>query len=87
MHGKPIGNSPLVNTFIFLNLLVLHIVESEWKGIEKPCLCQEFRCNDGVFCLDKSKVCNGEKDCPEGEDELIKKEYGKCRPPKRQNCR
>ena len=74
------------NNYSYLTSISIVLSAEKWTGIERPCLCQEFRCNDGIFCLDKSKICNGEKDCPSGEDELLK-EHGKCRPPINQTCR
>ena len=29
-----------------------------------------YRCHDGVKCLSPAKVCDGEADCPHGEDEV-----------------
>ncbi|CAL8088729.1 unnamed protein product [Orchesella dallaii] len=61
-------------------ILVLEtlLITAEWNKIESPCLCQEFRCKDGTFCLDKSKVCNGVRDCIGGEDERGYNGTGKC---------
>ncbi|CAG7816764.1 unnamed protein product [Allacma fusca] len=42
---------------------------AEWKAIENPCLCQQFRCNQGGICLHAQRACDGNKDCPGGEDE------------------
>lgn len=34
------------------------------------CSPNEFRCSDRLTCLQKHWVCDGEKDCPAGDDEL-----------------
>lgn len=34
-----------------------------------PCLSLEYQCNDRITCIHKSWVCDGEKDCPGGDDE------------------
>ena len=40
------------------------------------CVSPDFLCNDGT-CLDSVKVCDGIKDCSNGEDELYEKCNGK----------
>lgn len=29
----------------------------------------EYQCNDRITCIHKSWLCDGEKDCPQGDDE------------------
>jgi len=29
-----------------------------------------YRCREGMKCLSPAKVCDGEADCPHGEDEV-----------------
>jgi len=42
--------------FKFLQFHMLKYFIADWNRIEKPCLCKEFRCNDGVDCLKAGKV-------------------------------
>lgn len=40
---------------------------SEYVSVILACLAEQFAC-DG-FCLSMSKICNGVKDCVDGQDE------------------
>jgi very low-density lipoprotein receptor len=33
------------------------------------CHSAEFQCKDGITCLHRSWLCDGARDCPDGEDE------------------
>ena len=33
------------------------------------CPADTFSCNDGAHCISKNWVCNGDRDCPDGDDE------------------
>ena len=39
---------------------------------ETLCACPlgKFRCNDGETCYPASEICDGDKDCEAGEDEI-----------------
>ncbi|XP_035703802.1 limulus clotting factor C isoform X2 [Folsomia candida] len=37
--------------------------------LRNACKINQFRCDDGSKCLPTEKLCNGKKDCPQGEDE------------------
>ncbi len=39
--------------------------------ISSPCLQAEYQCSDRITCIHRSWVCDGEKDCPGGDDELM----------------
>ena len=43
---------------------------------QPPCKEDFFRCLDGTLCNSKKKLCDGNKDCSYGEDELSRREYG-----------
>lgn len=34
------------------------------------CLSGEYRCKDRVTCVQKTWLCDGERDCPGGDDEM-----------------
>lgn len=36
---------------------------------ESSCIQAEYQCSDGITCIHRSWVCDGEKDCPAGDDE------------------
>ena len=36
---------------------------------ESSCIQAEYQCSDGITCIHRSWVCDGEKDCPSGDDE------------------
>lgn len=36
---------------------------------ESSCVQAEYQCKDGITCIHRSWVCDGEQDCPEGDDE------------------
>lgn len=38
----------------------------------RNCLSNQFRCTDGT-CLDRNKLCDDHKDCPDGSDESVQK--------------
>ncbi|PRD22546.1 UNVERIFIED_CONTAM: Gastric intrinsic factor [Trichonephila clavipes] len=39
--------------------------------VQGPCPFRKFRCLDGKHCINDTIVCNGEKDCPDGSDEIM----------------
>jgi hypothetical protein len=36
---------------------------------ESSCVQAEYQCKDGITCIHRSWVCDGEQDCPGGDDE------------------
>uniref|UniRef100_A0A1B0DC49 Uncharacterized protein n=1 Tax=Phlebotomus papatasi TaxID=29031 RepID=A0A1B0DC49_PHLPP len=38
--------------------------------VVSPCTSAEFQCKDRITCIHRSWVCDGEKDCPGGDDEM-----------------
>lgn len=35
------------------------------------CVQAEYLCKDGITCIHRSWICDGEQDCPSGDDEMM----------------
>lgn len=35
------------------------------------CVQAEYLCKDGITCVHRSWICDGEQDCPGGDDEMM----------------
>ena len=35
------------------------------------CIQAEYQCKDGITCVHRSWICDGERDCPDGDDEMM----------------
>ncbi|XP_032939743.1 low-density lipoprotein receptor-like isoform X2 [Catharus ustulatus] len=57
------------NTGILLLLLGAATVTATPTTAPSPCASDQLRCGDGS-CLSRSFACDGDRDCPDGEDEL-----------------
>lgn len=42
---------------------------NNWLSVIVTCTEEEFKCGSTQLCIEKTKLCNGRKDCPNGEDE------------------
>lgn len=59
----------------YLNYFMIYVFQNQYsfqKRITKlnklECTADEFRCHSGK-CIQDLALCDGEKDCPQGEDE------------------
>lgn len=63
-------------TNFFNNILILtwlifqQSCDKNATHVITPCLSHEYQCRDRITCLHHSWLCDGEKDCPHGDDEL-----------------
>lgn len=40
-----------------------------WMSISEWCTSNQYVCSNSRVCVDRVQVCNGELDCPNGDDE------------------
>lgn len=57
-----------------INFLFLSFLFQGCKNVTNtamPCLAHEYQCKDRITCLHSSWLCDGERDCPDGDDEVL----------------
>lgn len=60
-----------ISTFLFLSLQNCTSIDNTHRKTPMSCVQAEYLCKDGITCVHRSWICDGEQDCPGGDDEMM----------------
>ena len=46
-------------------------IDNSHRKTPLTCVQAEYLCKDGITCIHRSWICDGEQDCPGGDDEMM----------------